>query len=49
MYKGGNWQFARGHTNGKNSEPSAAPIIIGPRKSKPGAPSAEIVRLVIDY
>ena len=29
--------------------PFAAPVIIVPRKSKPGAPLAETKRLVIDY
>ena len=29
--------------------PYAAPIIVVPRKSKPGAPLAEMKRLVIDY
>ena len=29
--------------------PCAAPIIVVPRKSKPGAPLAETKRLVIDY
>ena len=27
----------------------ATPIIVAPRKSKPGAPLAETMRLVIDY
>ena len=33
----------------RSRSPYAAPIIVVPRKSKPGAPLAETKRLVIDY
>ena len=48
-FKGGNYKFAIGQINQKKMCPCDTPIIVVPRKSKPGAPLAETKKLVIDY